>query len=167
MMVRNVKSEGSVETPELDVQRQHARALRKKGMSVRAIAREMGVAPSSVQRWTSEHTAKRERERAAAANQARAAAGQKVRRTMASCPICGGPMKTTAARCAKCRANELAARDEQIVELWNQGATIPVIAEAVSLSEGGVKRVMRDLRARGSVTARRADLADMPKPSVV
>lgn len=128
-----------------------AHELRAEGVYVSAIAEELGVAKSTVVRWTtpgSNEVSIEGHRRWKAENPDRMRASWYV-----PCPSCGKPMTRKADRCRDCRiaieAEGPAHKWNTILDLWNEGKTFPQIMEIMGVSRGHLGAEMSRMRDAG------------------
>lgn len=128
-----------------------AHELRAQGLYVSDIAQELGVAKSTVVRWTTPGSNEvsiegHRRWKAEHPDRMRASWYQ-------SCPSCGKQMTRKAERCRDCRiaieAQGPALKWNTILDLWNEGKTFRQVMEAMGFSKGHLSAEMSRMRDAG------------------
>lgn len=125
--------------------------LRARGVYISVIAQELGVAKSTVCRWTtpgSNEVSIEGHRRWKAENPDKMRASW-----FTTCPSCGQKMTRKAQRCRDCRtaieAQGPALKWNLILDLWNEGKTFPQIMEITGFSKGHLSAEMTRMREAG------------------
>lgn len=123
----------------IDARSERARELRAKGWKFKDIAAELGVSKPTAYRWATPGNVERDRLRSKAwkernAEQKRAYDLKYLREHRGTCTDCGDQMGIGVSEdgiCKRCRRATRDQRCEVIERMWNEGATMSTIAEAV------------------------------------
>lgn len=121
------------------------------GLGPAAIARRIGVSPTTVHRWTSEEQRERDVQRSRAyrkRNRERVRTYDSKRRRDA-CPVCGGPKTIRSELCAGCSRFAGKQRQRFIQIMWKDGHTVPQIAALLETTTGSVQTSIARMRRAG------------------
>lgn len=128
-----------------------AHELRAQGVYISAIAEELGVAKSTICRWTTPGSNERSIE---GHRRWKRENPDKMRASwFTTCPSCGQRMTHQAKLCASCRdkirSEGPAHKWNLILDLWNEGKTFPQLMKITGFSKGHLSTEMSRMREAG------------------